>query len=349
MKRVGYKYQKIIEVENLRLGAYNAMKGKDSRRSLKEIKRFKDNEEELLLKLHNELKNHTYTLTPYTTFKTYKPKERSLKSSSFYPDQIIDHAVMNIMEPIWRSILITDTYATIKGRGLHKATNKIKNIIRSNQLQTKFYLQLDIEKCYQNIDHKILINILKRKIKDWELIKLFENILKLDEGLPIGRYLSQYFANLYFAYFDHFAKEVLKIKYYFRYMDDIVILGGCKKQLWSWFRQMKSYLNQELKAKIKGNYRVAPLRTGLDYLGFVHYPTHTLLRKRIKKGMVKAYRSGKTQSIASYKGWADHADTINLIRKLELTYPRWNTKRFIDFQNTPNLAIEKSLKATALV
>src|SRR5699024_5482471 len=148
--------------------------------------------------------------------------------------------------------------------------------------ESEYYLQIDIKKFYPSVNHDILIEVLKKKIKDKELLWLLEEIIKIEKGLPIGTYLSQYLENLYLAYFYHFENRHLKIKVYSIYMDDIVIVHESKETLWTYFNAIKEYLQNELKLEIKNNYRVAPVRCGIDYLGYVHYPTHVLLRKRIK-------------------------------------------------------------------
>ena len=136
---------------------------------------------------------------------------------------------MNILEPIWINIFTKDTYSCIKNRGIHKLVNNLKKVLKSDPEGTKYCLKLDIKKFYPSINHDILKEIIRYKIKDEELLQVLDEIIDSAEGVPIGNYLSQFFANLYLAYFDHWIKEVLKVKYYFRYCDDITILGSNKE------------------------------------------------------------------------------------------------------------------------
>lgn len=141
---------------------------------------------------------------------------------------------MNILEPIWLSIFTKDTYSCIKNRGIHKLVNNLKKALKSDPEGTKYCLKLDIKKFYPSINHDILKQIIRYKIKDEELLQLLDEIIDSAEGVPIGNYLSQFFANLYLAYFDHWIKEILKVIYYFRYCDDITILGSSKEELHEW-------------------------------------------------------------------------------------------------------------------
>ncbi|MDR1338620.1 MAG: RNA-directed DNA polymerase, partial [Prevotellaceae bacterium] len=178
-----------------------------------------------LLKLHETLKAGSFRTSKYTTFTIYEPKEREIFRLPYYPDRIVHHAVMNILEPVWLSIFTADTYSCIKYRGIHATAGKVKKALKDVE-GTAYCLKLDIRKFYPSIDHDILKQIIRRKIKDIRLLALLDEIIDSADGVPIGNYLSQYFANLYLAYFDHYIKETEQVKYYFRYADDIVILHG---------------------------------------------------------------------------------------------------------------------------
>lgn len=147
---------------------------------------------------------------------------------------------------------------------------------------------------------------------------LLYEIIDSAPGLPIGNYLSQYLANFYLSYFDHWMKEEKGVKYYFRYADDIVALASSKTYLHQLFIEMNNYINDRLNLQFKGNHQVFPVNSrGIDFVGYVHYHTHTLLRKSIKKRFAKSVsKKKKHASIAAYWGWAKHADSKNLLKKL---------------------------------
>ena len=325
MKRIGNLYSKVISVENLQLADSNARKGK-----LKSygVRRHDKNREQNILDLHISLKNKTFRNSEYDTFKIYEPKERTIFRLPYYPDRIVHHAIMNVLEPIWMSVFTKDTYSCIKNRGIHAAARSLKESLKRDVRGTKYCLKMDIRKFYPSINHDILKSIIRRKIKDKDLLWLLDEIIDSAEGVPIGNYLSQYFANLYLAYFDHWLKEENGVKYYWRYADDMVILSDNKEYLHSLFNNINEYLNKNLNLVIKDNYQVFPIDSrGVDFLGYVFYHTHTRLRKNIKKNMFrkinklnkrkrKAKKNEYIKSLASWHGWCKHCNSRILFNKL---------------------------------
>ena len=141
---------------------------------------------------------------------------------------------------------------------------------------------------------------------------MLDDIIDSTKGVPIGSYTSQFFANYYLTYFDHWVKEKLKIKYFFRYCDDILLLSSDKEKLWEWFKEIKNYLEVNLKLEIKSNYQVFPVSVrGIDWCGYKHYHTYTLIRKSIKKKYIKNKKK------TNHFGWLKHCNSINLRRKYE--------------------------------
>lgn len=202
MKRYNNLFDKIVSLDNLYLADKKARRNKSNR---KDIKEFDQNKEESLKKLQQDLINGTYKTSEYNTFIIREPKERLIFRLPYYPDRIVHHAVMNIMEPIWVSIFIKDTYSCIKHRGIHEALHNVKEALKDVD-NTTYCLKLDIRKFYPSIDHEVLKSIIRKKIKDWKLLQLLDEIIDSAEGVPIGNYLSQFFANLYLTYFDHWLK-----------------------------------------------------------------------------------------------------------------------------------------------
>lgn len=168
---------------------------------------------------------------------------------------------MNVMEPVWTKVFTRDTYSCIKGRGIHSLVQKLQSDLRKDPEGTMYCLKIDIRKFYPSINHDILKGILRKKIKDVPLLNLLDEIIDSADGVPIGNYLSQFFANLYMSYFDHWIKEELKVTYYYRYADDIVLLSSNKDQLRSWFLAMKIYLTQVLDLHVKDNYQIYPVES----------------------------------------------------------------------------------------
>jgi hypothetical protein len=186
---------------------------------------------------------------------------------------------------------------------------------------TKYCLKLDVKKFFPSIDNQILKNLLRRKFKDSRLLLLLDEIIDSAKGVPIGNYLSQYFANFYLTYFDHWIKEKKQVKYYFRYCDDMVILSGDKHWLHLLREDIQNYLLNQLNLTLKNNWQVFPVESrGIDFLGYVFFHERTRLRKSIKKNFArkikKAYGQRRIEVLGSYKGWCMYANCINLYKKL---------------------------------
>lgn len=153
---------------------------------------------------------------------------------------------MNITEPIWVKLFIKNTYSCIKDRGIHNLVKDLREDLDNCPKETMYCLKMDIRKFYPSVTHEILEDIVKKKLKDPKLLELLHEIINSAEGVPIGNYLSQFFANLYLCYFDHWAKEELKLKFYYRYADDIVVLHHDKNFLHNILVTMKIYLKHVL-------------------------------------------------------------------------------------------------------
>ena len=314
MKRIYNIYEHIYSMENLRLADEKACKGKSSQYG---VLIHQKNTEKNMAQLQQMLMYKTYRTSPYTTFKVYEPKERVVYRLPYFPDRITHHAIMNILEPIFVSVFTTDSYSCIKGKGIHAAA-KVLRAALVNEAETKYCLKLDIRKFYPSIDHAILKQLLRRKIKDQDLLWLLDEIIDSAPGLPIGNYLSQYFANFYLTYFDHWIKEQKGVKYYFRYADDIIVLSNNKPYLHQILADIREYLSTNLNLIVKDNYQVFPVENrGIDFVGYRFYHTHILLRKSIKQNFARmmAHRPNM-KSIVSYYGWAKHCHSKNLLKKL---------------------------------
>lgn len=323
MKRYNNLFDKIVSLDNLYEADKKARRQKSHR---PEVMLFDKNKDKLLLDLQRKLINGEYETSEYYVYKIYEPKEREIFKLPYYPDRIVHHAIMNIMEPIWVSAFIKGTYSCIRKRGMHKALRDVKFALK-DEINTQYCLKLDIRKFYPSIDHDILKTIIRKKIKDKRLLSLLDEIIESAQGVPIGNYLSQFFANLYLTYLDHWIKEQKKVRYYFRYADDIVILGGDKQQLRDLFYDIQDYLNNKLKLNFKDNWQIFKVDSrGIDFVGYRVFHTHTLLRKRIKKRFCKKInklnkkqnldKDTYKQKICSYIGWIKYCNGRNLLNKM---------------------------------
>ena len=304
---------------NIKNAHLNARKGKAH---YHEVQMVNTNEELYLSQIHDMLLNKTFRNSEYTTFmKLDSTKEREIFKLPYFPDRIIHHCIVQILEPIWMKTLIADTYSSLKGRGIHKGVKRIKAALKDKE-NTTYCLKMDVRKFYPSIDHDILKTILQHKIKDPDVMWILNEIIDSTDGVPIGNYLSQHFGNLYLSGLDHWMKEEQGCKYYFRYCDDMVILHSSKEYLSDLRTAVSDYLESNLKLQLKDNWQVFPVDVrGLDFLGYRFYHTHTTLRKstatRFKQTISQIRSSnsktiGMINSIMSYNGWMKYADCHNL-------------------------------------
>ena len=308
-------------MDNLILAEKKARRHKENRKEIIEFTKHKD---ELLKQLQSKLINGEYHTSEYYTFTIYEPKKRIIFKLPYYPDRIVHHAIMNVLERIWVNQFIPNVYNCIKNRGIHKAASDLKKDLIIDKEGTKYCLKVDVHKFYPSIDHDVLKKIIRIKIKDKQLLNLLDEIIDSSEGVPIGNYLSQFFANLFLAYLDRDIKYGFKV-YYYRYADDIVILSNSKQLLHHILKYMIIQLSI-IKLQLKENYQIYPTDSrGIDFVGYVFFHTHTLLRKSIKQRMCKRilqlnkisvdyeyYR----QKVCSYLGWLKYCNSYNLSNKI---------------------------------
>ncbi len=285
--------------------------------------------EEELLKLQRELRKKSYKPGQYRHFKIYDPKERTISVAPFR-DRVVHHSIINIIEPIYEKTFIYDSYATRKDKGTHKAILRTQAFLRNN----KWFLKADIKKYFESVDHALLIEIVKRRIKDKDTIELLEAIIrnggKEDKGLPIGNLTSQFLANVFLDPFDHCIKEQLMVKCYVRYMDDFVILSDDKGFLKDIRLGIDDYLTNHLGLKLNTNVVMINQRAnGLSFLGSRIYPNLLRIKKEsLKRCMgkmqqkIKEWESGHIpeqhllMSLNSINGYLSFFDSYMLRRKI---------------------------------
>lgn len=310
MKRHGNLWDKIIDMENIKLAHKNARKGKTKYKAVQEVDKDLDAH---CLKIQKLLKSKTFTTSEYKVFtKVDRGKAREIHKLPYFPDRIVQHAVMQVVEPIWKKTLIADTYQSIKGRGVHKVLPKVVKAVQQDKV--KYCLKLDVKKFYPSVDTQIMKQVVRKKIKCKDTLWLLDNIIDSSEkGLPIGNYISQYLGNLYLSEIDHRMKEVVKLKYYYRYCDDIIILANSKKDLHDVRRKVGLMLN-EINLELKKDYRVHPSIYGVDLLGYIVTNRKVGVRNNIKRNMFKNYSE---RSAPSYNGILSHCDGHTLKNKLK--------------------------------
>lgn len=325
MKRHGNLWKDITKYSNIQLAHKLAKRGKGFYSEVKMVDR---NQKRLLKKLQKSLLDKTFSTSAYTTFKVYRPKEREIFKLPYYPDRIVQHALLNVIAPIWVSIFIYDVYSAIPDKGIHRAIDRLKWFLKDKK-NTQYCLQFDIAKFYPSVAHKVLKELIRRKIKCSNTLWLLDNIIDSppgDKGIPIGNYTSQYFANIYLNWFDHFLKQKLRLKHYIRYADDGIILSSSKAKLHSILNKISSHL-KSLKLELNPKTQIYPVdKRGIDFLGYRTFRDYILLRKKSVKKLKSKIRLIKSNhrklssqhivsSIMSYVGWIQHCDGYNLLKK----------------------------------
>jgi len=311
-------YPKVYDFTNLVLAWKKARKHKTKKDYVVEF------EKSLcfnLIRLHCELKNQTYSPQPLKTFILRDPKTRKI-SKAHFRDKIVHHAICNVINPIFEKSFIYDSCANQIGKGNLFALNRFDLFKRrvTNNLKSKaFCLKADIKHYFQEVSHEILRNIIRRKIKDKNLINLITLILnngqnKIGFGMPLGNLTSQFLANVYLNELDYFIKHKLKVKYYVRYVDDFVILSKSEEQLLKWKESIANFLKEKLGLGLHPDKsKIILLSRGIDFVGFRDFYYFKLLRRRnIKKmfGKIEQYKKGEINQekiLESFQGWNAYA------------------------------------------
>ena len=324
MKRTGHIYEKIYDKDNIRLAIYKAS---DKKRSHSHVKRILMREEYYVSKVHEMLKDETFAPSE-PTIKTIQDassgKVRTIYKPNFYPDQIVHWALMLQIEPILMKGMYAWSCGSIPNRGPTYAQKAIRKWLDNDRQHTKYCLKLDIKKFYPSIDNETLKQKFRKKIKDKRCLELIDCIIDGNQGQPIGYYTSQWFANFFLEELDHYIKQEMKVKYYVRYVDDLVLFGNNKKKLHRVRKEVAKQL-ENIHLEVKGDYQVFRVdKRAVDFLGFRFYRNRTTLRRRnslrIKRRMKKIHRKGylnvyDAQAVISYWGWIKQTDSFGFYHK----------------------------------
>jgi len=306
LKRCIHTYDNIISLENLLEAWQEFLKGKRKR---KDVQEFQLNLMDNIFSLHNELKNKTYKHGPYHAFNISDPKPRNIHKATVR-DRLLHHAIYRVLYPYFDKKFISDSYSCRLNKGTHKALERFKqfgNRVSKNNTKQCFILKCDIKKFFANIDHQILLNILDKHIEDKDILWLLETVIKsFNPGLPLGNLTSQLLVNIYMNEFDQFIKHKLKVKHYIRYADDFVAFACDSKYLTLILESMREFLTNKLKLTLHPDkIFIKTISSGLDFLGWVHFPTHRVLRTVTKRRMLKNLNEENKDSYLGMLKWGN--------------------------------------------
>lgn len=328
-----HTYEDIISVENLLAAWREFVRGKRKKRDVQEFQHvLMDN----ILALHRDLKDGTYRHGGYKHFRISDPKPRDIHKASVR-DRLRRHA---LYRTLYRTLylffdrtFISDSYSCRRGKGTHKAMNRFRQFaskVSRNDTRTCWVLKCDIRKFFASIDPHVLLSLMRRYIPDERIVALIAEVvgsfkthksdLWVSKGLPLGNLTSQLLVNIYMNEFDHFVKHALKAKYYVRYADNnCVILSQDKKYLEEIVRYIALFLSDHLKLSLHPQkVSIQTLASGVDFLGWVHFPDHRVLRSATKRRMLRNLSADASDArVESYRGMLSHGNARKLVKDID--------------------------------
>ena len=326
MNRIQFtaSYEQIISVKNLLEAWREFIRGKRRRKDVEEFGRHLMYN---ILALHRDLAAGTYMHGDYQHFKINDPKPRDIHKASVH-DRLLHHAIYRQIYPFFDRTFIHDSYSCRLGKGTHRAMNAFRRCsyqASKNDTKTLWVLKCDIRKFFASINQVMLIKILAERIQDEHIVRLVEKVVvsfsstKKGKGLPLGNLTSQLLVNIYMNEFDQFVKHKLKAKYYIRYADDFVFLSTDYEWLISLLPQIRDFLRKNLNLELHpSKVSISTLASGIDFLGWVHFSDHRVLRTTTKQRMWRRIEemAGRESTVQSYLGLLSHGDTWKLRREV---------------------------------
>lgn len=331
-----HNFADIISIENLLAAWQEFLPGK---RNKPDVQQFQLQLMDNILQLHTDLANKMYKHSDYEHFRISDPKPRNIHKASVR-DRLLHHAVYRILYPFFDKTFIADSYSCRLDKGTHKAIERFADMHRKvscNNSRTCWVLQCDIKQFFASIDQRALLDILRGYIPDvdvmWLLGEIIESfhadvgtILGLSlpdmprRGLPLGNLTSQLFVNIYMNEFDKWVKYKLKAKYYIRYADDFVLLSDDRELLQEQLVLLRRFLDTHMHLTLHPHkVSIATLASGIDFLGWVHFPDHRVLRTAIKHRMLRRLQERAAEdSLQSYLGLLNHGVAYELQKTVSL-------------------------------
>lgn len=330
--KLTHKFEDIISIENLLLAWKEFVKGK---RNKPDVLLFQLNLMDNLLQLHEDLNNLKYSHGKYEDFFINDPKPRHIHKARVR-DRVLHHAIYRILYPFFDKTFIADSFSCRINKGTHKAINRFRSFaykVSKNNSRTCWILKCDIRKFFDNIDHRILKGILNEYISDQKILWLLGQIIDSFNkgnphlnpppprgggktiGLPLGNLTSQLLVNIYMNKFDQFVKHKIKATYYIRYADDFVIFSENKNWLIDQIDMMRNFLFDNLGLELHPNkISIKTLAQGMDFLGFVNFFDHRVLRTKTKRRMLAKVSNN---NLPSYLGMLKHCAGYKLELKIK--------------------------------
>lgn len=299
-KRIGNIYDDAIKFEKIKSAYERTSKGKKNKEDRIKFEMYL---EDNIYKIGIQLKKQEYKVGQYQKFKVYIPKERNIYCLNFYDRVVQQWYVHEFIIPYMVDKFIIDSYACIKGRGVHNAISKLQKYMRiaRNKWEDPYILKYDIKKFFYSIDQRILYELMCKYYKDKKFLALTKKFIQFNEkeekdnefrvGIPIGNYTSQFFANIYMNELDQYIKQQLKVKYYVRYMDDGILVLENKQKAKEILEKIEIFVKENLNLQLNKKTTYFPIRVGVIFCGYKIYTTHKLLKRANIKRMKKRIKN----------------------------------------------------------
>lgn len=324
MRREGHIIEEIVEYSNMAESFDQVLSGTKRKKS-HQGRYLLAHREEVIKELSERIASGTFHVTEKDIEEKDIIEAGKLRHIQFFKklkNSIAVHAIMSVVDKHLKKRFIRTTSASIKNRGMHDLMKYIRRDMQKDPEGTRFCYKFDISKFYESVNQDLVMYSVHRVFKDKKLIAMLDNFVRIiPQGISIGLRSSQGLGNLLLSvYLDHYLKDRYGVRHFYRYCDDGVVLGKSKAELWEIRDAVHEQLEQ-IDLKVKANERMFPVDEGIDFLGYVIYPDHVLLRKRIKQKFARKMHEVKSKKrrrvlIASFYGMAKHADCIMLFNKL---------------------------------
>ncbi len=301
------------------------------KRNRKDVLIFESRLSDNLAEIYKSLVEKTYQHGPYSAFNVSDPKPRNIHKASVR-DRVMHHLIHKELYPYFDIRFIYDSFSCRKNKGTHRAIDRFRSFARKvskNHTKTCFVLKCDIRKFFASIDHEILKKILERHIADTDILVVLGNIIDsfsarqgLAVGLPLGNLTSQLLVNIYMHEFDMYVKQELRVKYYIRYADDFVVLSDDRSYVQSLLKKFHIFLREELNLDLhEDKVYIKTYGSGVDFLGWIHFPYHRQLRTTTKRKVLKKIKNyPKRGSVNSYCGLLRHGNTYELQKTIGMNF-----------------------------
>ncbi|MBL7156491.1 MAG: group II intron reverse transcriptase domain-containing protein [Candidatus Pacebacteria bacterium] len=324
--KLRHSFEDIISVENLLEAWKEFLNGKRNRKDVQEFSlHLMDN----IFSLHKNLFNLSYKHGEYQSFNICDPKPRKIHKA-MVKDRLLHHALCRKLSPFFDKTFIVDSYSCRLNKGTHRAINRFRAFaykVSKNHTKTCWVLKCDIHKFFASINHLILFDVLKQYIFDQNILWILKQVIDSFEvrtglGLPLGNFTSQLFANIYMNELDQFAKHKLRVQHYIRYADDFVLMTENKKWLEAQISFIRNFLKERLALKLHSDkISIKSIASGIDFLGWIHFSDHRILRTSTKRKMMKRIKESTTpETLNSYLGLLSHGNTHKVKKNVLRTY-----------------------------